>query len=162
MTSQLSQELQDRATKYAQFGRVAWNLRAAVVDFLRGGDSNDDTGPDERIVRENLPLWEANAISSEIVTGPNKHATGRHKIAIDLDVPHAYVPSSTPGHGHLIVDVDLSWPRYLELLEHLSQAGVLEIGYVKAAAARGATWLRTPWTPKEQPAGNDAAVDWYQ
>jgi hypothetical protein len=151
--TRFTEQQQERANKWPQLARVAWNLRAAVVDFLLGGDSNDDTGPDERVTEDIVMLWDANAISSQIVEkhfdGRKPTVTNRHKIAIDLDCSHVYVPSTTPGHGHLIVDVDLSWYAYENLLEHLARVGVLEPGYVSAAKHRKATWLRTPWTRKD-------------
>ena len=54
---------------------------------------------------------------------------GRHMPIIDIDVPHRYVESSTPGHGHLYLDVPMSWEQAEELLYRLVCAGVVEDGY---------------------------------
>jgi hypothetical protein len=74
--------------------------------------------------------------------------TGTHKVAIDLDMPAALVPSSTEGHYHLYIDHEMPWEAYENLLAAFEIAGILEPGYVHAAMDRGYTSLRTPWTRK--------------
>lgn len=75
-----------------------------------------------------------------------------HALAIDLDVPARLVPSSTPGHTHLFIDVPMSWGVYQEILGVLAYAGILEDGYVEASASQGKTLLRTKPRPVEAPA----------
>lgn len=75
--------------------------------------------------------------------------TGLHTIMLDLDVPAKLVPSSTPGHSHLYIDVTLPWWRYRRLLDALVEANVLEPGYVRASKVRGFTALRLPWIRKD-------------
>jgi hypothetical protein len=89
-------------------------------------------------------LDEANLVSSELV-----RQRGTHTILLDLDVPARLIPSSTPGHTHLSIDVDVKWEKYLELLELLAEIGVLEPGYVGASKERQATNLRLPWITKD-------------
>jgi hypothetical protein len=79
----------------------------------------------------------ANLISSEL-------GDGKHAPCIDLDVPHQVVPSTTPGHGHLYIDVPMSWRRYKRLLRALYKAGVIEKGYYTASVDRKASYVRKP------------------
>ena len=89
-------------------------------------------------------LDEAELITSE-VAGQKGDV---HKIAIDLDMPAVLVPSSTEGHFHLIIDHPIAWQRYVEILEALDRAGVVEHGYVEASKRRGFSALRVPWITK--------------
>lgn len=74
--------------------------------------------------------------------------TPKHAVLLDLDVPAYLVPSSTPGHSHLYIDVSISEPAYFRLLDALAQCGIIEEGYAKASKAKGATYLRLPWIKK--------------
>lgn len=74
---------------------------------------------------------------------------GLHSPVLDIDFPARLVPSATPGHFHLYFDgLELSWIRYVPLLEALGEAGVIEPGYAGASIARGGTFVRTPEFPK--------------
>lgn len=59
-----------------------------------------------------------------------------------------WVPSSTPGHGHLYIDAILWWDEYEALLQAFAWAGLVEPGYVGASMRRRATHLRLPWVRK--------------
>jgi len=106
------------------------HYRAKVLD--------GDYGPAE----ERLPVPdtdpEANLVSSELQEMPGFHAP-----ALDLDLPARLVPSSTPGHFHLYVDVPLTWRKYRRLLRALVRAGLVERGYYNISKLRRATFLRT-------------------
>lgn len=69
--------------------------------------------------------------------------------AIDLDVEHGWIQSTTPGHGHLYIDVPMRWWRYAILLYGLRQAGVIERGYFWWAMRRRATFVRRPGVRKQ-------------
>jgi hypothetical protein len=84
---------------------------------------------------------EANCISSLLTNG-------KHAPLLDHDCKHEYVPSSTPGHGNLYLDVELTWRQYRRLLKALRRAGVLEKGYVGAALKRKHNELRLPHVKK--------------
>lgn len=86
---------------------------------------------------------EANAITSATVTG-------KHKLVIDIDFPMYIVPSSTPGHGHLYIDKEIEWPRLVEILGALADAGIVEEGYAAASIDQGFTTVRAPWTKKSE------------
>ena len=82
-----------------------------------------------------------------------------HMPAIDIDVPCRYVPSTTPGHGHLYIDLLVEEELYFELLDVLARCGIVEPGYASASKAKGQSTLRPPWrkkTPEEASLRYDA------
>lgn len=83
---------------------------------------------------------EANLVSSLT-------ANGLHAPVLDLDYPCRLVPSRTPGHFHLYLDVEITWTRYMLALWGLSAAGLIEGGFFRAAMRRGATFARWRYTP---------------
>lgn len=72
----------------------------------------------------------------------------QHVIAIDLDIEAALIPSSTPGHHHLVINAPISWSDYAELLRLLARIGVIEQGFCDASLERKETFLRLPWIRK--------------
>ena len=60
----------------------------------------------------------------------------------------ALIPSSTPGHHHLIIDIELTWHDYIELVHVLSMSGIIEPGYYKASEHKGYSAIRPPWIRK--------------
>lgn len=86
---------------------------------------------------------DANCVSSLL-----KGDDGWQAPALDLDIPHSYVPSSTPGHGHLLIDVAMSPERWAKLMGVLAEVGILEQSYVEAALKRGHSELRLPGVSK--------------
>ena len=92
------------------------------------------------------------------IVGSLNTESGLHTPQLDLDLPHAYVPSSTEGHGHLtLTGLSLSWKEYKRLLKALHRAGVIQDGYYGYAVARGQTFLRLPHVKKERPDGQETA-----
>jgi hypothetical protein len=67
---------------------------------------------------------------------------------LDLDFEAALVPSTTPGHFHLYLDVPMPWEKYRALLIALGDAGILEPGYVSASLTREQTFVRRPEVKK--------------
>ena len=112
----------------------------------------DLDGPYEETIAERpeAEVDAATVISSRIKVD---FVDGRaqHTIMIDLDVPHTYVPSSTPGHGHLYVDVLVPWSDHDELNQLLARLGIVDNGWAAVCAKREAAMLRTPWTAKARP-----------
>ncbi|QCG77796.1 hypothetical protein QLQ77_gp50 [Gordonia phage Reyja] len=129
----------DLARRYA---RITRNLVKINNDYELG-DYDDPPTPDERTT----DITKASLITSAIVDDNGK-STGKHKLVIDLDVDAVLIPSTQPGHHHLIVDVEIDQPRYFGLLWKLAQAGIVEPGYVQASSNRSCTRLRTPWNVK--------------
>lgn len=73
----------------------------------------------------------------------------RHYLMVDLDVPAYLVPSTTPGHTHLYIDIDMPWCDYEQLLRAMAACGIIEPGYANASVERRSTTLRLPWIKKE-------------
>lgn len=94
--------------------------------------------------RADANLSSAEVVSSQILSQPKFHAP-----VLDIDIPHELVPSSTPGHSHLYLDIPMTWRQYKRLLKALARAGVVEKGYVEASIRRKHTAVRVPWLKKE-------------
>ena len=84
-----------------------------------------------------------------VVTSEYLNGILMHKPVLDIDMPVAVLPSSTPGHYHLFIDKELTWDSYVQLLSVMSAIGILEDGFVSASLARGHTAVRLPWIKKE-------------
>ena len=89
----------------------------------------------------------ANIVSS-IDGGHVPGSSARHWPVLDLDIPAVLVPSSTPGHSHLYVDVAVPDGIFWDLCDALAAAGILQPGYVSACKSRGFTSVRLPWVRK--------------
>lgn len=74
-----------------------------------------------------------------------------HAPTLDIDIPAYLIPSSTPGHSHLYIDVEITWDKYVKLLNVMAECGILEEGYVKASIAKGGTYVRLPHIKKPPP-----------
>lgn len=92
--------------------------------------------------REPAPVDEADVIGSRVT------ATDLHTVIVDLDVPARLVPSTTPGHSHLYVDVPVSFPGLLDILRTLARYGIVEGGYAHVTEERGEAFARLPWVRK--------------
>jgi len=97
--------------------------------------------------RDSWTRKETDIEDAEVVSSKIAHSD-RHAPAIDIDVPAYLIPSSTPGHSHLYIDVAMSWRQYKKLLKALDQAGIVEYGYLRASLKRKRTDLRVPWLKK--------------
>ena len=78
----------------------------------------------------------------------SKTVTNAHYPVIDLDVPAYLVPSSTPDHSHLFINVPLTWGDYQYLLQALAKVGIIEEGYAEASQKTGFSAVRLPWVKK--------------
>jgi len=85
---------------------------------------------------------DANVVSSNLI-GSRLHAP-----IIDLDYPHEYVPSTTPGHAHLYLNVEVSGWRWFMLNLGLYLGGVTEKGYFLWSLRRGGNFVRRPGVRK--------------
>lgn len=86
-------------------------------------------------------LDEANLISSLTTEG-------KHRPNLDIDFPAELIPSSTPGHYHLYLNIDLTRQQYDKLIDVLEEVGIIERGIKKAYYARGMTLTRKPGVKK--------------
>lgn len=125
--------------------RTFWSVN--LDEDYRTGD-----GDGRRVTTE----AEANCVSSLL-------EDGRSAPLLDLDCIHEYRASTTPGHGHLLIDVPMTWWQYRRLLKMLGRLGILEPGYVRAALRRGHNEARLPRVqkpkPKPPPAPSPEAVN---
>lgn len=84
----------------------------------------------------------ANLISS-------KSRSGTQRPIIDLDFPHAYVPSSTDGHAHLYLNQEISRWRWFVLMVGLYIGGVIDKGGFWWTLRRGSNFVRLPGVDKD-------------
>lgn len=69
-------------------------------------------------------------------------------ISLSLDFPHRIVRSTTPGHSHLYIDVEMNWLKWVLLNVALYQAGVIEKGYFVWSLRRRGNYVRLPHVKK--------------
>lgn len=74
----------------------------------------------------------------------SKTRSGKHAPVLDIDYPARLVPSRTPGHFHLYLDMELEWDVYEELLLALAKAGIIQTAYANFSTKRQFSALR--WT----------------
>lgn len=91
---------------------------------------------------------EANLIGSYCSTGGKNQGGEIHMPVLDIDWPCELIPSSTPGHFHLLIDKPMSWSTYQNLLNSLAASGVIEGGYARASIAHGGSYIRKPGVHK--------------
>ncbi len=131
-------------------------LPGQVLEVVRAIDQDPDytEGQARELTRD---VEGATVLTSRVDDGTDEALTTpdfyrpRHKVVIDLDLPAQLIPSSTPGHFHLIIDKEMSWGEYTGLLLELARVGIVERGFVSASVSRGHTAVRLPWVPKGPP-----------
>lgn len=67
---------------------------------------------------------------------------------LDLDHEHWYHESSTPGHGHLVIQKELEIHQLIEIINVLVKHGVLQEGIKMQVDDRGCLTLRMPGMKK--------------
>lgn len=134
---------------------LLWYDLAKQVKRYWDNESNHDYGSTDPYLEPAEKLSEADLYTSKIAKpvvflGPHGEYTETgHLIALDLDITTLLMPSSTPGHSHLIIDKVLKWEDYSELLNLLAKLGIIEEGYNEIAQKRKRTDLRVPWLSKD-------------
>lgn len=93
-------------------------------------------------VGEVSTLGEGNILSSKL-------ENGNHAPVLDLDFPCQLIPSSTPGHFHLAMDIEVEPEAYWKLIDALEEAKIIQTGYKAASRHRGFTAIRLPWVKKD-------------
>lgn len=93
----------------------------------------------------------SDADDAQVTTSMVEMRANVHRPVLDIDVPAQLIPSSTPGHFHLYLDVEVEHEAYMGLLDALATVGILEPGYVSASKERGYTAVRLPWVKKVDP-----------
>jgi hypothetical protein len=121
--------------------------RLRAVDFEDGNYDADAEPVDD--------LEEANLVTSEVVPDggelPWLTTRFRHRPVIDIDHKVWVVPSTTPGHNHLYIDVEMSEAKLMRLLDVMAEVGIVEPGYAAASRAKGFASVRLPWIRKGEP-----------
>lgn len=121
-------------------------LEGQVVAEAEFAPAEDYLGmPDRKLFESLEEAGDRASVMTSLVAGSRD---GMHKIVLDVDMPVVVLPSSTPGHHHLIIDKMLGYTEYFELVRALVRAGVVEPGYKDASIARGYTAVRLPWVKK--------------
>lgn len=120
------------------FAREQMFYRGKVSDSMDSDTEFEVHKNDRRVVRYD----EANLISSL------SSNTTWHRPIIDIDIPAALVPSSTPGHNHLYIDCLISSHAYGALLTALEAAGIVQGGIVRQFNLLGETVVRAPHVKK--------------
>lgn len=92
--------------------------------------------------QENETRQEVETLDAANLRGSQLQGGGQAP-ALDLDIPHRYVESSTAGHGHLYIDVELTDEDYGELLDVLLRLGIIQEGFASQFKDYGGTFLRT-------------------
>ena len=110
---------------------------------LAGSATKNDYGPDIK------PADKSSATLVGSATGRYTKFGSMHMPAIDIDFPCELVESSTPGHFHLYIDKEISLDHYLNILQAMMNAGIVQTGFYKSAVRRGQTFLRKPGVRKE-------------
>ena len=93
-------ELYEQLPEFARTHRLA-----RIPDGVSGRDDNEYEG-----TRHD----EADDIKDAHVITSHDPTTGMHRPILDIDLPAALIPSSTPGHYHLYIDKPMEWDRYEE------------------------------------------------
>lgn len=142
-----------RRLESTQYGRDFLNLLTRLVPVrVKDWGNNDsatkqDNRPEDREVVADID--KANVISS-INHRASANGVPHHALVLDIDMPTWLMPSTTPGHYHLYIDVPGGIPheKWTALMVALRDAGVIEHGYMGASLDRGWSCVRLPWVAK--------------
>ena len=114
------------------------------VDWAKTTGEECPMGLDAQLVQSSLGITAFPGINTPGFEVPARD----HAPVIDLDCPHHYEPSTTPGHGHLYINKAMSFDDMMEVLDVLVKHGIVQPGFRDAAKIRGWAAVRTPWTAK--------------
>lgn len=147
----------------SSYGRGLLDLFDRLVPYRVTDWGNDDSGTKD----VNRPgareracgLDDANVITSlhrekgyVVSDSFNVEEQDRHAVVLDIDHPAWLMPSTTPNHYHLYIDVPggIAPDDWSDVLTVLARVGIIEPGYAGASMARGFTSCRLPWIEKEK------------
>lgn len=132
--------------KLSLFNVTSWDTNSEI---LFGQDQRHEADATEANVVTSLRTDAASASIGTMGGFDVKVIEDRkHALLLDLDIPAYLVPSSTPGHSHLYVDVEIGEHDYFSLLDQLARCGVIQQGVANSARRKGGTSLRLPWKRK--------------
>ncbi len=84
----------------------------------------------------------AGLIGSQSLTDPTKH-----RVVLDIDLP-CMLLESTNGNYHLLIDKELSFDEYSDLVSIMTDVGLLNPTTHEKFLVNKATYVRTPWRLK--------------
>jgi hypothetical protein len=95
---------------------------------------------------EDPEYLEADEVDATLATSllPN----GNHMPVIDIDLPCMLLPSTKPGHHHLIINKEMTWGQFLNMLQAMTDAGVVQPGFNHHTRRRGRAFIRYPGVTK--------------
>lgn len=124
-------------------GKVPGTLKRILMGIDLQGDSGGDYAP-------YAPYQKAPEDGSPNIATSLTY-DGWQAPTLDIDIPCEFVPSTTPGHGHLYIDKPMSYDDYVYLVEALVHVGIVEQGVLYSLKQRGFTGVRLPWIKKPEP-----------
>lgn len=104
--------------------------------------------------RTEQSVEKANLLSSEV-------RTDVHMPVIDCDYGIQAIASTSPGHYHLYIDRELTWPQYKALLEGFYKAGLIEKRWYENAIRDKRTYVRLPHVKKQPRPPQAEPIDVY-
>lgn len=96
--------------------------------------------------------YEAHHFNATLVTSEVDGEPGWHMPVIDIDLPCLLTESSKPGHHHLFINKKITWGQYLNILQALTDAGIVQEGYNFHTRRRGYGTVRYPGVTKDNEA----------
>lgn len=106
------------------------------IDKRKDNSDEKHTVPADR--KQVLDPENANLIGSQWSSHPHE----LHKIFLDIDVPHVYKSSRTPGHGHLILNINVTRSELVILNELFVALGITGKGNAQQVEKEGQNFLR--------------------
>lgn len=73
---------------------------------------------------------------------------GLHMPVLDIDFPCQLIPSKREGHFHLLIDKEITWEKYRDILYALESAKICEGRWVECAMLNNTSLVRKPGTMK--------------
>lgn len=117
---------------------------APSIDNINKGSDDDHKPNNDR--KEVHDVSDANLIGSKCSDPPHE----LHKIFLDIDVEHHYQPSRTEGHGHLMLNVNVTKSELNLLNEFLVTLGITGRGNQQQVTKEGQNFLRINATKSEE------------
>jgi hypothetical protein len=127
------------------------------LDAFKVNHWGEHSGDMSVVEREVTPVEGADVISSRLKIGEVVDAfTGdgipnQHIVVLDIDHLAHLIPSTTPGHSHLIVEIPpVAAEVYFKFLRDCAEVGLIEPGYAEVSIQRGHSDVRLPWVKKPE------------
>lgn len=110
--------------------------------------------------RQEEDRWQVEEKDANLISSLTDQGT--HMPIIDLDFPHHFEPSTTPGHNHLYIDVEMSRFKLFLLAWVLYYTGVIELGHFVWTIRRGASFVRIKNLAKTEEEDTKPTYGWFR